>query len=189
VIDIQVHVAGTEDVAAAFQRAGSAVRERVRAEVLAAAELVQARAQETAPFEHGDLRRNIVVKLFEKAYSITAQVFPRLGYGWILGRGIQRQAPLIHAHTRRVSSRSLYAIKRRRRQGVLTPREVATGIAFVKEHHRRMERAADPYMAEAFLPVRDLARANIVHAVETSLVDVSSGGNLVLHAVSGGGTA
>lgn len=177
-IKFEVDVVGGAEAAAAFGRVGSSVRARVRGEILALAQITASRAQDLAPKQSGKGAASITWKVFEEPGSITAHVFPRAGYMWVIGKGFLRQPIVVRQHARKVKGgRDRYAaMKGRGRRARLT-----RGYTQVSAYERFHAIQRTPFMSEAFLPIRDAARARLVAVVASSLAEaagVSDGGGI-----------
>lgn len=180
-IKFEVDVVGGAEAAAAFGRVGSSVRARVRGEILALAQVVASRAQDLAPRASGKGAASITWRLAEWPGTISAQVFPRAGHMWIIGKGFMRQPIVVREHARKVKGgkdrfAAMVRVSRRRKRY-----ELKRGYTQVSGYERFHAIERVPYMSEAFQPVREAARARLTAAVVSAMAEsggVSDGGGI-----------
>ena len=207
-VDIQVSIAGTAEVAAAFEEVGSSVRERVKEAVLGSARDLRAATIAGAlsggmlQQRSGQLKRRMRVRAYERPNRISADVYSdathnspgyaKGRYGFILAAGAHKPRAKVGGYVRRYTphgvaagfeSRDVYGSPGLRKRGKpRKARKLAQGIQFVKAHTRAIELRPRPFIAATMEPMRGAIEQRIVDAVEAATLERAGFGN-----VEGGG--
>lgn len=182
-MNLEIGIVGGPEVKEMFERAGSAVRERVRQAILESAREIED-AVRAGPLagdmlqrRTGLLARSLVTVMGDTKTGTRAEVFPgaqrkTYRYGFMLLAGRMQGFARVKRHTRQVKSRNVYT-RARTASGRWSKRKVAQGVTFISAHKRPIRLPSFQFLDAVLLPRRSAIRERIEQAVTVGVAEAS----------------
>lgn len=143
---MRAHVSGDREVAEQFRSSGSAINAAAKRVLAEVGEDLRSRVRQSAGRfrrHSGRLQDRIKMKIFEGRKGMRVEVYPGVGYGYMLELGSRKNQVMRAAHVRGLSARD---VRRSLREGSSRRQIAAKGVAFIKAHPVKVHLIARPFV-------------------------------------------